>query len=127
MNAPFKRCWKILCWLPLAALAFGSTVRAETAAAAAPVEYTAEQKALLQALSAELTRFDTMLAKDDDAAHAATVKAVLDGFKQRRDAMNKITFDQGRYDELRFDINVEYQRLAMWLVPPGTPAPGAKR
>ena len=32
--------------------------------------------------------------------------------------MNQAAFDQGKYDELRFDLNVEYQRLALWLAPP---------
>lgn len=93
---------------------------AEKAAAAAP-EYTDEQKAALKALDNELVRFDKLLEKDDDLQHKATVKAFLDAFKDRRDAMNKVPFDQGKYDEIRFDINVEYQRLAMWLADPITP------
>jgi hypothetical protein len=68
-------------------------------------------------------RFDALLEKDDDVQHKATVKAFIDAFKDRRDAMNKAPFDQGKYDEIRFDINVEYQRLAMWLADPITPAP----
>jgi hypothetical protein len=92
----------------------------EAAATSAP-EYTDEQKAALKALDNELARFDKMLEKDDDLQHKATVKAFLDAFKDRRDAMNKVPFDQGKYDEIRFDINVEYQRLAMWLADPITP------
>lgn len=100
---------------------------AAPAAEAAPAPYTDDQKALLKALDAELARFDAMLEKDDDIQHKATVKAFLDAFKDRRDAMNKATFDQGKYDEIRFDINVEYQRLAMWLAAPMTPPVAAKK
>lgn len=105
----------------LALLMIGLVARsqaAETPAASARPTYTDEQKGLLAALDAELVRFDAMLAKDTDAAHAAFVKTLIDGFKVRRDAMNQAAFDQGKYDELRFDINVEYQRLALWLAPP---------
>jgi hypothetical protein len=96
------------------------------AAPAAAPEYNEEQKTALKALDAELARFDAMLEKDDDVQHKATVKAFLDAFKDRRDAMNKAPFDQGKYDEIRFDINVEYQRLAMWLADPITPPPATK-
>ena len=99
--------------LPAATPAFAAAAEAPAKAA----EYTDEQKALLKALDSELTRFDAMLAKDDDAAHAASVRELLGAFKARRDAMNKVAFDQGKYDELRFDINIEYQRLAQWLLP----------
>jgi hypothetical protein len=107
----------------LLALAPAATpvIAAAEAPAKAP-EYTDEHKALLKALDAEITRFEVMLAKDDDAAHAASVKESIAGFKARRDAMNKVAFDQGKYDELRFDINVEYQRLAQWLLPVNPPA-----
>jgi len=99
--------------LPAATPAFAAASEAPAKAA----EYTDDQKALLKALDSELTRFDAMLARDDDAAHAASVRELLSGFKTRRDAMNKVAFDQGKYDELRFDINIEYQRLAQWLLP----------
>jgi hypothetical protein len=107
------------------ALPLASAQQAAPAAAVA-VEYTDEQKAALKALDAELDRFDAMLEKDTDVQHKATVKAFIDAFKDRRDAMNKAPFDQGKYDEIRFDINVEYQRLAMWLAPPLTPPPAPK-
>jgi hypothetical protein len=109
----------------LLALAPAATPVFAAATAEAPAkapEYTDEQKALLKALDAEIARFEAMLAKDDDAAHAASVKESIAGFKARRDAMNKVAFDQGKYDELRFDINVEYQRLAQWLLPVNPPA-----
>lgn len=92
----------------------------------AKVEYTDEQKALLKALDNEIGRFEALLAKDDDAKHAASVKESLEALKARRDTMNKLPFDSGKYDELRFDLNVEYQRMAMWLAPPVAPPPAKK-
>lgn len=127
---PQKSLISLLGLLPAAVLAFAlPTIGAQQATPAAAAEvpaYTDEQKAALKALDAELVRFDAMLEKDDDVQHKATVKAFIDAFKDRRDAMNKAPFDQGKYDEIRFDINVEYQRLAMWLAAPITPPVGVK-
>lgn len=122
MKKPFLLASLLVALLGAAPVATSVFAAAATEAPAKAPEYTDEQKALLKALDAELVRFDAMLAKDDDAAHAATVKEFLAGFKARRDAMNKVAFDQGKYDELRFDINVEYQRLAQWLLPTNAPA-----
>jgi len=129
MKSHHKTLSLLLGVIPAAVLALATPMfaaqEAAPAAAAAPT-YTDEQKASLKALDAELARFDAMLERDDDVQHKATVKAFLDAFKDRRDAMNKATFDQGKYDEIRFDINVEYQRLAMWLAAPITPPPAKK-
>ncbi len=95
-------------------------------AAAAPVEHTPEQKALLQAMDDQVARLEALLAKDENASHAATVKAVVETLKQRRDAFLRVAFDQGKYDELRYDINVAYQRLNLWLAPPVAPKAAAK-
>ena len=80
----------LLALAPAAAPAFAAAAEAP---AKAP-EYTDEQQALLKALDAEIARFEAMLAKDDDAAHAATVKEFIAGFKARRDTMNKLPFDR---------------------------------
>jgi hypothetical protein len=127
---PDKSLISLLGLIPAAVLAFamptiGAQQAAPAAVAAVPA-YTDEQKTALKALDAELVRFDAMLEKDDDVQHKATVKAFIDAFKDRRDAMNKAAFDQGKYDEIRFDINVEYQRLAMWLAAPITPPVAVK-
>jgi hypothetical protein len=86
---------------------------------------TAERKASLDVLDGVISRFDALLAKDDDAAHRAATQAKLDEFKTRRDAL-QTDYDQSRYDELRVDLNLEYQRLASWMAPPRTPAPPAR-
>ena len=46
-------------------------------------------------------------------------------FKNRRDVMNKTAWDTGRYDELRFDISIEIQRVAQWQMP-SVPRPSSK-
>jgi len=113
----------------LAAVALGvvaSTLLADDASKSpAPPAFTAEQKAALEKLDGVIARFETLLARDDDAKHKAATTAGLDDFKQRRDALRQ-TFDQSRYDELRVDLNLEYQRLASWMAPPTTPPGPAK-
>ena len=88
-------------------------------------ETSAAQKTALDTLDGVIARFDALLAKDDDASHKAATKVVLDEFKERRAALRR-TFDQARYDELRIDLNLEYQRLASWMAPPTSPSPAAK-
>jgi hypothetical protein len=112
--------------LALVTLALASGPRlaaAETAppAAAAAPEFTDEQKVQLRAVDQDIERFEALLAQDDDAKHAAEVREQIDAFKVRRDAMRKVAFDSGKYDELRFELNSEYQRLALWLAPLRTP------
>lgn len=110
---------------------FGAVAPASAAdkavpSAAAP-EYTEEQKALLKALDSELDRFEALIAKVDDAKYAEFVKSQLDGLRKRRDVFLKAAFDSGRYDEIRYDLNVNYQRVAQWLAPSIAPAPPAKK
>jgi hypothetical protein len=109
----------------LAALA-GGVARAAEPASTAPTELTAEQKTALVSLDALLARFDQLLAKVGDAKVRADTQAVLDGHKARRTALNE-KFDQGRYEELRLDVNTEAQRVALWLAPLRTPPPPAPR
>jgi hypothetical protein len=51
------------------------------------------------------------------------MRGALAKFRQRRDAVRAAAFDQNKYDELRFEINVEYQRMMLWLRPLPTPPP----
>lgn len=88
--------------------------------------YTPEQKAALAALDGAIERFEALLERDDDNQHKSVTAVVLAGIKQRRTALREI-FDQARYDELRVDLNLEYQRLAQWMAPPkNPPTAGAK-
>lgn len=118
-------------WLGVLALALVSQVAlvsaAEPAAPAATAPtYTDEQKALLKALDSELGRLDALIVKIDDARYAEFVKGQLQGLKARRDAMLKAPFDSGKYDELRYDLNVEIQRTTQWMAPPLAPPPAKK-
>jgi len=90
-----------------------------------PPASTGEQKTALDVLDGIIDRFDKLLAKDDDPAHHTATKARLDEFKARRDDLHS-AYDQAKYDELRVDLNLEYQRLASWMAPPKTPPPNDK-
>jgi hypothetical protein len=115
---------KIRSLLSLAALALAlpasNGFAAEPAAAAVP-EHNDEQKALVKALDSELGRFEALIKKVDDPKYAEFLTGQLKGLRERRDAFLKVAFDGGKYDELRYDLNVEYQRAAQWLLPPLAP------
>lgn len=130
-------------------------IRLTAAEAAAPasaaVSFTDDQKILLKAIDDALVRFDALLATDPNVEHRAMIGGFLNGFhehppavkeddkllalltgvnwpngfKQRAAAMHQVAFDQGKYDELKLDIDVQYQRLVAFLAPPRTP-PRAK-
>jgi hypothetical protein len=84
--------------------------------------FTAEQAAALETLQRELARLDPMWEKIDDPQHKAWLKEKMDKLKERFRGLQKAAFDQTKYDELRFDVNIEYQRLAVWLREPLVPA-----
>ena len=112
--------------LSLAGLGGGTQVSAADEPAAAAPEYTDEQKALLKALDSELARFDALIAKVDDAKYTEFLKGESQSLRNRRDAMLKVAFDSGKYDELRYDLNVNIQRLSQWMAPPIAP-PASKK
>jgi len=72
-----------------------------------------------------IARFDALLAKDDDVPHRTATQKLLADYKQRAAALHQ-EFDQSRYDELRIDLNLEYQRLSRWMAPPINPPPAKK-
>ncbi len=106
-----------LCSLRLAA--------ADSAAKDMKPRFMPEQVSALEALKGELARLDPMLEKVAEPDHKAWVKAKVEKLKERFQELQKIAFDQAKFDELRFDVNIEYQRLALWLRPPLIP-PKAK-
>ncbi len=69
------------------------------------------------ALEAQIACFDTLTAKVPDIQQRTAMKALLDGFKDRRDELHK-NYNSDSYGDLRWDINVEYQRLVAWFVAP---------
>ena len=110
--------------LVVAALAALAPPSPGAESAPAPAAWTPQQKASLAALDRALTRFEALLARDDDARHQAATRLVLGQFKQRRDGL-AAAFDQAKYDDLRAELNLAYQRLAAWMTPPRIPAPVA--
>jgi hypothetical protein len=90
----------------------------EPADAPAPaIEYTEEQKFALKALDAEFARFDATLLKINDQQYRNQSKVYLDILKLRAMGIRR-NYDQTKYDELRFDLNSEYQRVSLWLANP---------
>ena len=87
--------------------------------------FTPEQVSALETLKSELARLDPMLEKVDDPKHKAWVNEKMEKLKARFQGLQKNAFDQTKVDELRFDVNIEYQRLAIWLRSPLAP-PKAK-
>ncbi len=104
----------ILCAAPLSA--------ADAATPDAKPAFTAEQVTALETLRRELARLDPMLEKVTEPDHKAWVKSKVEKLKARFQELEKTAFDQTKFDELRFDLNIEYQRLAVWLRPAAIPA-----
>src|SRR5258708_6125513 len=69
------------------------------------------------ALEAQIACFDTLTAKVPDIQQRTAMKALLDGFKDRRDELHK-NYNSDSYGDLRWDINVEYQRLVASFLGP---------
>jgi hypothetical protein len=90
-----------------------ATSSAPAEAAAAQTE---EQKAAMKALDADISRLDALLESIHDAQLKALSKGFIDVFKEKRDRL-RTTFDQTKYDELKFETVAEFQRLNLWLAP----------
>ena len=89
--------------------------------AEAPV-FTPQQITALNSLDTAIRLYEADLARTTDLGQRARSEALFDIFKSRRDALRRQRFDQAKYDDLRFDLNVEYQRLGQLLAAPRTPA-----
>ena len=126
MNSRVRRLHKFLFSAVTAvALGFLPLQAAEPHATDTKPDLTTEQLSALDALKGELARLDPMLEKVGEPEHQAWVKAKVEKLKERFRDLPRNAFDQTKFDELRFDVNIEYQRLAMWLRPPLAP-PKAK-
>jgi hypothetical protein len=77
----------------------------------------AERQAQFKEIEAEFARFEQTLAGVTDVHFVGVTRQVLDLLRQRVFVLRS-KFDQGRYDEVRFELNAEYQRLARWLAAP---------
>jgi hypothetical protein len=74
----------------------------------------AEEAADLKVLDQEIGRFDQLAGTISVREEKALVKSYLDGFKDRRLAL-RADFKRETYLELRWEIDVEYQRTVAWL------------
>ncbi len=83
---------------------------------------TEEQQKHFREIDRELARFDTVLNSVTDIQVRGGTKQVVD-FLRKRVFELKANYDQTRYDELRYDLNAEYQRLARWIAAPVTNGP----
>jgi hypothetical protein len=88
-----------------------------SAAAEVSTAQSDEQKAALQALDSDIVRLDALLEKITDVPLNATTRGFIDVFKAKRDALRK-SYDQTKYDELKFETVAEFQRLHLWLRSP---------
>lgn len=102
----------------LAASAGWVPLRAQEAPEAPPsaIQFTDTEKAALQTLDAAIARFDALLATVKDVHEKAAVVSFLDSLKDRRFHLRP-GFDGSIFDNLRLDVEIEYQRLVAWLAP----------
>lgn len=85
--------------------------------AAEPKPLTEEQQAHLREIEKEFARFDMVLNSVTDIQVRGGTKQNVDFLRKRLFDL-RANFDQTRYDELRYDMNAEYQRLARWIQDP---------
>jgi len=95
-----------------------ASLSAQEAAAAPAEDHSAEYKTL----ELDFIRLDGLFVKYDDPVHKLTILGYINLMKVRAEAL-KESWDQVKYDELRYDINLQCQRLANWLAPLRTPPP----
>lgn len=83
-----------------------------------------EHAALLHGLDADLARLDVVIGKLNDPALQRLTLEFAAKFKANRDKLRE-AFEQARFDEVKFEVTCETQRLLQWLAFPVTPAPGS--
>jgi len=105
----------LLC-LAAPVLSSGQDAAAEPAA---PVE---DRSAEHKTLDVDLARLVGLFEQYNDPVHKLTILGYINLMKGRAEAL-KENWDQVKYEELRYDINLQCQRLANWLAPLRTPPP----
>src|SRR4051812_10501049 len=96
--------------LVLGVASLSLTVRAaQDARPAAAEEHAAEFKTI----EADFARFDDLLSRYNEPVTRVNVFAYRSLAKGRADALRE-NFDQSKYDELRYDLNLHCQRMANW-------------
>ena len=82
----------------------------------------AEHATEFKVLDKDIARLDDLLVQYTDPLHKVTIFGYRNLLRARGDAL-KAGWDQVKYEELRYDINLQCQRLANWLAPLRTPPP----
>jgi hypothetical protein len=83
----------------------------------APIgKFSDAEKPILKNIDDAIARFDALLKTVTDVHERAAVKAFLDAQKDRRHQLRP-GFDTSVSDNLRLDVEIEYQRLVAWLAP----------
>ena len=116
-NSWIRRCHLILLALCAAA---GSHLAGQAPTAAGPdagVTHTEEQLAALKFLDDDIARLDVLLERISDAPLKATTRGFIDVFKETRRRLRQ-AYDQTKYDELKFEVVAEFQRIHLWLAAP---------
>lgn len=75
-------------------------------------------------LAVDFVRLDGLFEQYTDPVQKLTILGYINLMKGRAEAL-KENWDQVKYEELRYDINLQCQRIANWLAPLRTPPPGA--
>jgi hypothetical protein len=118
------------------------TAAQEAAAEAVPAE---DHSAGFKTLDADFARIDGLFVKYTDPIHKLTILGYISLLKVRAKALGwegtvppqggrggpggeppEVEWDSVKYDELRYDINLQGQRLANWLAPLRTPPPAVQ-
>jgi len=79
--------------------------------------HTEEQLAALKFLDDDIARLDVLLERISEAPLKATTKGFIDVFKETRNGLRR-TYDQTKFDELKFEVVAEFQRIHLWLAAP---------
>src|SRR5262245_7009417 len=85
-----------------------------------------EQETVFRALDIRVAGVEALVARIDDPTYKASMIAVIEDFKKRRDDLKK-NFDQVQFDALMHNVNRNYQIVSLWLKPPRTPAPSREK
>jgi hypothetical protein len=101
-----------------------SALRAQAPATpAAPGEaLTPEQQILFKELEVKFDALEAFLAGLPESQPRIETRRVLGEMKQRAAGLRR-KFDQGLYDEIRWEVNFEHQQMALWLRPARTRSP----
>lgn len=104
--------------LPASALLLGSpfaatALHAQTVESAVADAKGGAYKAQLKELDLELDRLDDLLDHAPTPEEKATAKARIDILKERRSELRK-NYVQARYDGLKADVKIEYNKASAW-------------